>query len=307
MTETGSTTYPENGQNIDDVDRILHDQTVFDVVSEEDKAYQKLRGLCTAILDPEVRVEFRLDFDKTLTTWDSPNTWQAAYLELSDTPLAGDSPSLREESYLDRTECMRLQKAGRLDGDAMDAWTLRELQRHVRNNTTEAALEKRTIEGIEFRKGVDRFFDLTSSLDIEPLIASAGLGNVVQTALKACGIEIPRENIISNWFNIDGADNEMIVNSRNKRAHIDRLRPITDDRVRYAAVFGDSVDDSRMTDGGISIRPHGPKPNDEAYIDESRKACFDVVLRHDTLYGLITFLTKLLDVAQERRKAPMFR
>jgi phosphoserine phosphatase len=220
-------------------------------------------------------VQFRMDFDRTLTTPDSISTW-----ETSSKVLTGH---LAAQSQYDRALYMRLQREKRLKPEVQEAWSKRELGRHAMHGTTEQALQKEAAH-IELRPGVEKLFDLFKMPQMQPVIVSAGIGNIIEASLALHNLQMPPEHIISNRFGVPGelAANISLVSTHTKREHLDINFPHSPNLAYYTVALGDALTDAAMADD-LCIRTGKDGGNTPGYFEESLAAGFDLVLNSDDL------------------------
>lgn len=185
------------------------------------------------------------DFDRTITTYDSPTSWSAI-----------ESSQLLPNSYIQYSkELYDYYRKFEIDNNInselkqqlMEEWTSKQLEllsMGINKELFEHLLKYSS--NIKFRKGIDKFYKKMYQLNVPIIVISAGLGNVVKEAIKINNCLYDNVHIISNMvifdngFKIDGS----VVNSVNKDNLFipENIKKEVDNR-NTAILFGDQISD----------------------------------------------------------------
>lgn len=190
-----------------------------------------------------------LDFDKTITAYESDDSWDVAGKELSE-EFKGQLLKLYkkyrpiEKSYTISIEEKTL---------AMEKWYFECMELYKKYGLTKEKLDS-SIENsnIVFRKGAKEFIQKARRLNIPVIILSAGIGNVIEGFLKSN--DCMPNYIISNFIEFDEKGN-MVTFDKNKMIHTlnkniqnnlpKELENNLKERI-YKILVGDLVEDENM-------------------------------------------------------------
>lgn len=193
-----------------------------------------------------------IDFDRTITSMDSIDSWDAA-----GEILPNEFKEELNELY---------QKYGPIERDyqiefkekekAMIEWYARCMELYYKYDLTKEKL----VQSIEksnliFRKGVKSFLRDMHNKHIPVIILSAGIGNVIEQFLKINNCYTSNIYIISNFikFNDEGKMkkfDEDMIHSLNKtmKNHLPIKIKEDLDKKTYKLLFGDLIEDTKMVD-----------------------------------------------------------
>lgn len=192
-----------------------------------------------------------LDFDKTITSYDSLDSWGVAGMAADEgcevevnklyekyRPIEMDYNISYEEKYKQMetwyNSCMNLYYKYHLNKD--------KLKKVVKNSN------------IVFRKGAKEFLKYTYENNIPVVILSAGVGSVIKEFLKEKKCFFDNIFLISNTFIYDESGNaygleNLLIHTMNKtvEGHLKGKRKEEFDKRPYRLLFGDTIEDINMT------------------------------------------------------------
>lgn len=192
-----------------------------------------------------------LDFDKTITSYESLDSWTVAGIAADEgcevevnklyekyRPIEMDYNISYEEKYKQMeiwyNSCMNLYYKYHLNEY--------KLQEAVKNS------------GLIFRKGAREFLQYTYENDIPVIILSAGVGSVIREFLKEKNCYFDNIFLISNTFLYDEKGNAFklensLIHTMNKtvEGHLKGKRKEEFDKRPYRLLFGDTIEDIYMT------------------------------------------------------------
>ena len=192
-----------------------------------------------------------LDFDKTITSYESLDSWAVAGMaadegcEVEVNKLYGKYRPIEmnynisyEEKYKQMeiwyNSCMNLYYKYHLNRE--------KLKEAVKNS------------GLIFRKGAKEFLQYTYENDIPVIILSAGVGSVIREFLKEKKCFFDNIFLISNTFVFDENGNAFklensLIHTMNKtvEGHLKEKRKEEFDKRPYRLLFGDTIEDIYMT------------------------------------------------------------
>lgn len=258
--------------------------------------------------------EFWADFDHTISQ-PGMSVWKAASRILSQ--------ELEAESKLDRDVHLDLERRGELTALLHQGWSLRELQRHIANGSTEQALQE-LASGIDLRPFALEIFKHCKSSGVPCHIHSAGIANVIRH------VGLPGAFVHANEFLVEGGavtgwNEKAFVHGSNKSEMARLALDAAGVRGGLARkiILGDSLTDAAMLprgfargDRALRIRTHESGPGSQAginsleYQTESyegisaaekasrgtgethslRRPGFDMILRTDDLEPILMLL-----------------
>lgn len=191
-----------------------------------------------------------LDFDKTITSYESLDSWAVAGMaadegcekEVNDLydkyrPIEMDYNISYEEKYKKMEEwynsCMELYYKYHLNRE--------KLKEAVKNS------------GLIFRKGAKEFLEYTYENNIPVIILSAGVGSVIKEFLKEKNCFFDNIFLISNTFLYDEKGNAFklensLIHTMNKtvEGHLKGKRKEEFEKRPYRLLFGDTIEDIDM-------------------------------------------------------------
>ena len=192
-----------------------------------------------------------LDFDKTITSYESLDSWAVAGMAADEgcevevnklyekyRPIEMNYNISYEEKYKQMeiwyNSCMNLYYKYHLNRE--------KLKKAVKNS------------GLIFRKGAKEFLQYTYENDIPVIILSAGVGSVIREFLKEKKCFFENIFLISNTFVFDENGNAFklensLIHTMNKtvEGHLKEKRKEEFDKRLYRLLFGDTIEDIYMT------------------------------------------------------------
>lgn len=191
-----------------------------------------------------------IDFDKTITTLESADSWDAT------------GNSLGEKFNQKMTELYQIYRPIEVDykitfeekNKAMEKWYNECMELYYEYHLTKAKLEKSiATSDIIFRKGAKEFFEKMHEKDIPVIILSAGIGNTIEQFLKENNCYFKNMLIISNFIEFDTNEkmkrfDKKIIHTLNKnmKGHLpSNLEENLKER-QYRILFGDMIEDKKM-------------------------------------------------------------
>lgn len=227
-----------------------------------------------------------LDFDKTITSAKSLDSWAASGI-------------LLEEAY--NTEMDKLFKKYRPielnykiteheKEKAMVEWYGKCMDLYYKYHLTKEKLEKSVnIANLKLREGAKEFLQKLKEENVPIIILSAGIGNVIKQFLQENNCYSNNMCIISNFLefdengNVKKFDNRKMIHTLNKTMKKQLNRP-------YKILVGDMKEDERMVDSKEwdTTLKIGILENETPDILEVYRRSFDVVLTEEdaTFYYL---------------------
>ncbi len=223
-----------------------------------------------------------LDFDRTLTTFDSTITWGL----LEESPLI--DPNYRRESItlyqkyrpIEIDTKIPYEEKARL----MVTWwqdTASLLSKyHIYEKTMKQILS--SSHGLTLRKDSLSFLKRMEELEVPVIIVSAGLGNLIEEYLKRMGVLSSNITILSNFFLYDQdriiGIKESLIHALNK----DKLEYPSFLKGKTGLLFGDQIEDQKMGTNLDTINI-GFCDIENGHLEEYMKS-FDAVLTGDTSF-----------------------
>lgn len=191
-----------------------------------------------------------IDFDKTITSSESEDSWGAAGLLLGD-------------EFIEKLNIL-YKKYGPIEFDykitfeeknlAMEIWYQTCMDLYYEYRLTKEKME----EGVEksnfiLRKGVKEFLKEMNENKVPVIILSAGIGNVIEKFLKDNNCYFENIIIISNFIKFDTNGNmkkfqDKMIHSLNKNIEgklPDNWKKIIDSK-KYKLLIGDTIEDKKM-------------------------------------------------------------
>lgn len=231
-----------------------------------------------------------IDFDKTITDTKSCDSWDASANTLGEDFKKESSAMYKKYSPIELDYTISFEEKIK----AMRQWYYGVMDLYFKYNLTEEKLQKSINNSkIIFREGAKEFLENLNDKNIQVVVLSAGIGNVIEQFLKTNNCYFPNMKIISNFLKFDESgkilkQNENIIHTLNKtmEGHIsEKFAKELNDK-KYRLLFGDCIEDKNMVpkeewDKTISIGFLGRniENNFEIY-----KQNFDIVLTRRRCY-----------------------
>ena len=191
-----------------------------------------------------------IDFDKTITSGNSQDSWDAAGL------LLGDEFTEKLDMLYKKYAPIELdyEISFKEKNSAMEIWYQECMDLYYEYKLTKEKMEK----GIEksnliLREGVKEFLKEMNENEIPVIILSAGIGNVIEKFLKDENCYFKNMIIISNFIKFDFDGNmekfqDNMIHTLNKS--IESKLPIDIQKIidskKYKILFGDTIEDKKM-------------------------------------------------------------
>ena len=159
------------------------------------------------------------DFDKTITSFTSVDSWDASGKLLGEKFLKESDRLYKEYSPIELDYTISIEEKN----EAMKKWYEECMDNYYKYNLTEEKLNK-SIENskLKFRRGAKQFLEQANKNNIPVIILSAGIGNVIEKFLKDNKCYYENMYIISNFIEFDSNgdmtqfDNSKIIHTLNK-------------------------------------------------------------------------------------------
>lgn len=192
-----------------------------------------------------------LDFDKTLTSYESLDSWAVAGMAADEgceaeidklydkyRPIEMDYNISYEEKY-----------------KAMEEWYNSCMNLYYKYHLNKYKLQKAVKDsGLIFREGAKEFLEYTYENSIPVIILSAGIGSVIKEFLKEEKCYFENIFLISNTFIYDEGGNAFklenyLIHTMNKtvEGHLKGKRREEFEKRPYKLLFGDTIEDINMT------------------------------------------------------------
>ncbi len=228
---------------------------------------------------------FVIDFDKTITTNSSQDSWSVSGILLGE-----DFKKNMDELYkiyrpieLDyKIEVKEKEKA-------MRVWYEQCMSLYFKYNLTEEKIKISVQKSkMEFREGAKEFLQNAYYKSIPIVILSAGIGNVIEQFLNENECYFENMYIISNFFEFDKEgkvqefDNSKIIHTSNKTMN-GKIPQSFQEKLksrRYKILIGDLREDENMVEKeewDTTLKIGILKPETENML-EQYKSTFDIVL-----------------------------
>lgn len=240
-----------------------------------------------------------IDFDKTITSADSQDSWDASSHMLGDSCKEEMGNLYKFYAPIELNYNLSFEDKEKY----MIEWYSKCMNLYYKYGMTKEKLKK-SIETskIIFRNGAKDFIKRANEYNIPIIILSAGIGNVIEKFLKDNNCYCENIYIISNFieFNENGEmepfDNSKIIHSLNKKmeGHIPENIEQWFVNRKYKILIGDLCEDEKMVseqdwDNTIKIGILNKKIEDNLEIYNSK---FDIVLTNEDanfkiLYNLV--------------------
>ena len=226
-----------------------------------------------------------LDFDRTITSFDSEDSWDACGEMLSE---EFKKKLIKYYAYYGAIE-VDYQIDRKQKEEYMLEWYKKCMELYYEYNLTKQNLEEAIAKSkLIFRKGVKEFLKYTSQNNIPVIILSAGIGNVIKGFLKNNNCLFDNIYIVSNFIEFDEKGNMKrfegeLIHSLNKtvKNHLPEDIQNTIKNKDYGVLVGDLIDDKKMAEGEesnniLTIGLLGKEDNLQIYNQN-----FDIVLTRE--------------------------
>ena len=226
-----------------------------------------------------------LDFDKTITSTESPDSWDVTALLLDEN--CKEKLNKIYAFYAPKELDYTLEYSEK--NEFMIEWYTKCMDLYYDCGLTEQKLKGAvSLSGLGFRDGAKKFLQKSYNQHIPVIILSAGIGNVIKEFLKNNGCLYENIYIVSNFieFNSDGTmkkfDNSKMIHTLNKtlKNHLpEEWKKMLASR-KYKLLVGDLCEDESMVpkeDWGNTVKVGMLNVNVEENLPIYRKT-FDIVL-----------------------------
>jgi len=213
----------------------------------------------------ENNVYIAIDFDRTITSMESVDSWDA-----SGKILGEDFKKELEEFYqiyapIEQDYSIPFKEKEK----AMEIWYSKCMDLYYKYNLTQEKIEN-SIDNSDliFRDGAKEFLKDMYEKNIPVIILSAGIGNVIERFLKTNNCYFDNMYIISNFIEFDNSgkmikfDNNKMIHTLNKTMKNHLPKEIKENLKKrpYKLLFGDLIEDKKMVE--------------EAELDKTITVCF---------------------------------
>ena len=192
-----------------------------------------------------------LDFDKTITTFDSLDSWDVAGMA-ADVGCGKEINKLYEKYRPIETDYNISYEE---KNKQMEIWYNSCMNLYYKYHLNKYKL-KEVVKNSKliFRKGAKEFLKYTYENNIPVIILSAGVGSVIKEFLKENSCFFDNIFLISNTFLYDENGNAFklensLIHTMNKtvEGHLKGKRKEEFDKRPYRLLFGDTIEDINMT------------------------------------------------------------
>lgn len=230
-------------------------------------------------------VYYVIDFDKTITTNESDDSWGVSGKLLGQEFEKEINQLYKKYRPIELDYKITIQEKEK----AMIEWYEKCMNLYFKYNLTKEKLIKSVHNSnLEFRDGVKEFFYNSFQENIPIIILSAGIGNVIEEFLKEESCYFNNINIISNFMEFDEKgqvkkfDNSKIIHTLNKSL-IRKVKKELLEKIKnktYKILIGDLKEDEKMIeeaewDTTLKI---GILDNNTLDVLNIYKEAFDIVL-----------------------------
>lgn len=191
-----------------------------------------------------------IDFDKTITTLESTDSWEATGKSLGET--FNQKMTQLYQTY--RPVELNYQITFEEKKEAMETWYQECMDLYYEYHLTEKKL-KESIQASNFivREGAKEFLNDLYEKQVPVIILSAGIGNTIELFLKENGCYHENIFIISNFIAFDKKQNMIkfnhkMIHSLNKTmvGHLPRNLAKKLEEKPYRLLLGDAIEDKKM-------------------------------------------------------------
>lgn len=203
------------------------------------------------ILKEKEKLYVVIDFDKTITAFESADSWDASGKTLEENFLKEMNDLYQKYRPIEKDYTITLEEKTK----AMQEWYEGCMNLYYKYKLTQEKLEKSIQQSnLIFRKGAKEFLKNLNKNKVPVIILSAGIGNVIKQFLAKnnCGFE--NIHIISNFIEFDENgdmkkfDNSKIIHTLNKTLenHLPKEWQQKIEQKEWALLFGDLIEDLNM-------------------------------------------------------------
>ncbi len=192
-----------------------------------------------------------LDFDKTITTYDSLDSWGVAGMAADEGCEAEVSKLYEKYRPIEIDYNISYEEKYRIMEEWYNACMNLYYKYHLNKYKLQEAVKN---SRLIFRKGAKEFLQYTYENDIPVIILSAGVGSVIREFLKEKKCFFDNIFLISNTFIYDENGNAFklensLIHTMNKtvEGHLKGKRKEEFDKRPYRLLFGDTIEDINMT------------------------------------------------------------
>lgn len=205
-------------------------------------------------IDPS-NLYLAIDFDKTITTKESDDSWAASGRLLGEDFTKEINTLYKKYNPIELDYKIKLEEKEK----AMVEWYEKCMSLYYKYHLTkEKLIESVQKSNLLFRNGVREFFQKAHKANIPIIILSAGIGNVIEQFLKENNCYFDNIFIIANFIDFDEKgkikkfDNSKIVHTLNKtmkeklpKSYLEKIENKT-----YKILIGDLKEDENMIEKG---------------------------------------------------------
>lgn len=196
-----------------------------------------------------------MDFDKTITSSDSVDSWAA----VAQAEFVGQELGKKMDELYNKYRPIEVDYSISEDEKKkyIEEWYKSCMDLYYKCNLDKDKMTK-SIQStnMTFRSGAKEFLELMYKNDIPVIVLSAGIGNAIEQFLKDNNCLFKNMYIISNFIEFDENgkakkfDNSKIIHTLNKnmRGHLPREFEEKLSNKEYRLLIGDLIEDIRMVD-----------------------------------------------------------
>lgn len=191
------------------------------------------------------------DFDKTITSLESCDSWDASGKRLGDEFQKEVNRLYEMYRPIEVSYKLPIEEKKQ----AMKTWYEECMELYYQYHLTKEKLSNSIKESnLQFREGAKELLEQANKNDIPVIILSAGIGNVIEQFLKENKCYFENMYIISNFIEFDAEgnmkkfDNNKIIHTLNKTMehHLPAQWEEKLQKKKYALLFGDLIEDLNM-------------------------------------------------------------
>ncbi len=191
-----------------------------------------------------------LDFDKTITSFESKDSWAVCGLQLGE--------EFNEEADKIYEYYAPIEIDYTIDEKEKEKyiveWYSKSINTYYEYNLTKEDIEKSIKQSnLTFRKGAKEFIKKANNCKIPLIILSAGIGNVIKEFLKKNECYFENMYIISNFIKFDEKGNmkkfdDKMIHTLNKsmEGHLSKEFEEKIKQKQHGILVGDLIDDTKM-------------------------------------------------------------
>lgn len=194
-----------------------------------------------------------IDFDKTITSYESEDSWDVTGRAANNINCDKEIESLYKKYRpieLDYTISIEEKNT------QMQKWYNECMGVYYKYKLNKDLLKKALLESrIKFRKGAKEFLEYLEKNNIPTVVLSAGIGNVIEEFLKFTDCYFKNIIIISNFIDFDENNlmkkfDKPMIHTMNKKLEGNLSKEIESkiNKLPYGILFGDLVEDTNMID-----------------------------------------------------------